>query len=373
MRKKKKRGKITAPKILFFVTGIGYGDSTRVHSLILELQKKYPKAKFLIACYDNSHTYFKDKYPTITIRGYKLSGTKLKFNLPSFILQNFLLPSHWTLGALQVRLESRKFTPDIIISDFEPTAISLATLLRKKCITIFGFDPRVYNEYKKQNKVSLKEKIQALYFANTYKQANLAVIPTFLKRRRQHLEHTYINPIIRVQPEKLPDQKALMKQLKLRKKPILLMLGGSNFGLKLVNYLKNFKKENFIIFGGKYNITNLPKHIQHIRYTPDFLKYLKVCKGIITLGGQKTLSEALIYKKPILCYPIKDHIEQQLNAFALKDLIMVSKKHSKKDFNKTFNTFLKDLPKLQKKVNDYNLKANGHKQFTKVVEIALND
>ena len=52
---------------------------------------------------------------------------------------------------------------------------------------------------------------------------------------------------------------------------------------------------------------------------------------------------------------------------------MVSKKHSKKDFNLTFNTFLKDLPKLQKKVNEYNLKANGDKQFAKVIKIALND
>jgi uncharacterized protein (TIGR00661 family) len=370
---KKKRKKSDAPKILFFVTGIGYGDSTRVHTLIVELEKKYPKAKFLIACYENSYNYFKDKYPTITIRGYKLTGTNLKFNLPSFILQNLFLPSHWTLGALQVRLEARKFIPDLIVSDFEPTAISLATMLRKKCITLFGFDPRLYQEYKKENSTSLKEKVQSIYYNNVYKQANLTVIPTFLKRRSQHLEQTYINPIIRVHPEDLPDQKTLMKQLKLKKKPILLMLGGSNFGLKLVNYLKDFKKENFIIFGGKVNITNLPNNIEHIRYTPDFLKYLKVCKGIITLGGQKTLSEALIYKKPILCYPIKDHIEQQLNAFALKDLIMVSKKHSKKDFNLTFNTFLKDLPKLQKKVNEYNLKANGDKQFAKVIKIALND
>tara|TARA_Y100000310_G_C20632792_1_gene789539 strand:- start:358 stop:1476 length:1119 start_codon:yes stop_codon:yes gene_type:complete len=371
VKKRKKRN--DAPKILFFVTGIGYGDSTRVHTLILELQKKYPKAKFLIACYDNSYAYFKDKYPTIVTRGYKLTGTKLKFSLPKFILQNIFLPSHWTLGALEVNLKSRNFIPDLIISDFEPTAISLATLLRKKCITVFGFDPRLYKEYKKENLTSYKEIIQAIYYNNVYRQANLTVIPTFLKKRSQHLEQTYINPIIRVQPEDLPDQKTLLKKLKLKKKPILLMLGGSNFGLKLVNYLKEYKKENFIIFGGKLDITNLPKHIKHIRYTPDFLKYLKVCKGIITLGGQKTLSEALIYKKPTLCFPINDHIEQQLNAFALKDLILVSKKHSKKDFNKIFTKFLKELPVLQKKVNNYNLKANGDKQFAKVVEIALND
>ncbi len=59
-------------KILFVVSGIGYGDATREHANILALKKKYPQARIMVAGYDNSYEYFQKKYPTIRIRGYKL-------------------------------------------------------------------------------------------------------------------------------------------------------------------------------------------------------------------------------------------------------------------------------------------------------------
>ncbi len=61
-------------KILFVVSGIGFGDATREHANIQALKKKHPRVKVMVAGYDNSYTYFKDKYNTIRIRGYKLPG-----------------------------------------------------------------------------------------------------------------------------------------------------------------------------------------------------------------------------------------------------------------------------------------------------------
>jgi len=369
-QKTKKRDEL---KVLFFITGIGYGDSTREHSNIVAFKKKYPKSKILIACYDNSYDYFKDKYPTIKIKGYKLTGDSLKINWSKFALQNLLLPTYWTIGALKVRLQEFKFNPDLIITDFEPAGISLSRLLNKKCISVFGFDPILYEKYKKENKTSIKEKVQAFYYKNIYHQADMAIIPTLIDKRQQHLEYTYINPSIRITPEELDDEKTLMQELKLKKKPILIMLGGSNFGKLLTNHLTHLAdkfKEEFIIFGGDLN-QKFPKNIKYIRYTPEFLKYLKVCKGIITLGGQKTLAEALIYKKPILSFPIKEHIEQQLNAYSIKDLIIVSHKHTRKDFETTLKEFIKEMPSLQNKVNNYELKTNGAQQMLKIIQIAL--
>jgi len=360
-------------KLLFLVTGIGYGDATREHSNIIAIKKKYPKAKILIACYDNSYQYFKDKYPIIKVRGYKLPGDKLKINLPLFTISNIFLPAFWGLSTLKVRLQAHDFIPDLVITDFEPAGISLAKVLGKKCIALFGFDPEQYKEYKKNNKVNYKLKVQAHYFKKLFDQADLAVIPS-LQRRKKKLRYTYINPIIRFTPDELQDEKTLMKEFKLKNKPILVMLGGSNFGTELTEELnkisKSFKEE-FIVFGGHLQHTEFAKNVKYIRYTSDFLKYLKVCKGVITLAGQKTLSEAMIYKKPVLCFPIQDHIEQLLNSDALKDFIMVS--HSTKNFKKTLKTFIKDMPTLQRKVNKYDLKPTGSQQFLKLIEIALQE
>jgi len=151
-------------KVLFVVSGIGYGDAMREHCNIQELKKKYPSSKIMVAGYDHSYDYFKEKYDTIKITGYKLPGESMNVNAFNFVLKNFLLPWYWFFGTLKVRLKAYNFIPDVVISDFEPAGISLAEILGKKCIVVFGFDPLLYNEYKKNHKVNIKMKVQATSF-----------------------------------------------------------------------------------------------------------------------------------------------------------------------------------------------------------------
>jgi len=56
-------------KVLYVVSGIGYGDATREHSNIIALKKKFPGTKIMVAGYDNSLAYFQDKFNTVKIRG----------------------------------------------------------------------------------------------------------------------------------------------------------------------------------------------------------------------------------------------------------------------------------------------------------------
>ena len=240
-------------KILFVVTGIGYGDATREHSNIMAIKKKYPKAKIMVAGYDNSLTYFQDKFNTIKIRGYKLPGKAMKIDILRFMLRNMFLPAFWFIGTLKVRLEAFNFIPDIIVTDFEPIGISLARVLNRKCVVVFGFDPLSYKEYASKQKVNIKMKVEAKYFEKLYDQADVVIIPTLRKKDNKHILYSYIDPIIRVQPEDLTDEKILMKELGLKRKPILVMLGGSDFGTKLarnINKIAPRIKEDFIIFGG---------------------------------------------------------------------------------------------------------------------------
>src|SRR3989338_4835224 len=160
-------------KILFVVSGIGYGYATREHANILALKKKYPQARIMVAGYDNSYEYFQKKYPTIRIRGYNLHGKSMKINVWNFGLRNLFLPAFWFLCTLKVRLQAFNFIPDLVVSDFEPVGISLA----------------------------------------------LVLIPTFRKNPEKHLSYTYVSPVIRTNPEQLPSETVLMKQLHLKKKP----------------------------------------------------------------------------------------------------------------------------------------------------------
>ena len=361
-------------KVLFVVSGIGYGDAMREHCNIQELKKKYPLSKIMVAGYDHSYDYFKEKYDTIRIIGYKLPGESMNVNAFNFVLKNILLPWYWFFGTLKVRLKAYNFIPDVVISDFEPAGISLAEILGKKCIVVFGFDPLLYKEYKKNHKVNMKMKVQATYFEKLYNLAEMVVIPTFKKDKEQHLIYTYINPIIRTEPKELPSENYLMKSFGLKKKPIILILGGSNFGMKLAKNINLIaaenKNEEFIIFGGDLDF-KLNDNVRYIKFTDDILKYMKIAKGVITLGGQKTLSEAMVYGKPVLCFPIQNHIEQLLNAYALEDVLIVSHDSSLNAVRKNFNLFLKKIPELNEKVAKRNFSSNGSKQFLDIFDLII--
>jgi uncharacterized protein (TIGR00661 family) len=358
-------------KALFVVSGIGYGDATREHANIIEFRKKFPNAKIMVAGYDNSYDYFKDKYKTIKIRGYKLPGSAMRVNVFTFGLRNLFLPAFWFFSTLKVRLQAFRFIPDLVVSDFEPAGISLARVLRKKCVVVFGYDPLLFKEYCKNHKVNYKMRVEALYFEKLYNQADVVVIPTFRKEKK-HLLYNYIEPIVRVKPDELASEKVLMRELKLEKKPFVVMLGGSDFGEKLARNLnkvaKSYPNEEFIIFGGDLDL-NLNENVKYIRYTPDFLKYLKVSKGVVTLAGQKTLSEAVVFGKPILCFPIQDHVEQVLNAYALEGKVIVGHDSSYFGVHYKFREFLDKLPEITKNVKK--MKGEGSKQFVKIIEAIM--
>jgi uncharacterized protein (TIGR00661 family) len=358
-------------KVLFCVSGIGYGDATREHSNIEKLVETFPSAKIMVAGYDNSYHYFRNLYMTIKIRGYKLPGTGMKINVWKFAMRNFFLPAFWFYGTLKVRLQAFNFVPDIIVSDFEPVGISLAKVLNKKCLVVFGFDPGLYKEYKARHKVNFKMRFEAEYFERLYDQADHVLVPTFRQRAKKHLRYSYINPVVRKLPTDFAGEKEIMKELGLKKKPILVMLGGSNFGAKLAKYINRIAagtNENFIIFGGSLQIAPR-ENVEYIRYTSDFFKYLKVAKAVITLAGQQTLAEALVFKKPVLCFPIEDHIEQVLNAYALRKIVQVSHEHGYKSVKENVSNFLNNLGKIRKRVIAYNLKGNGSETFVEAVEI----
>ncbi len=359
-------------KILFIVTGIGLGDATRVHAVIEAIMKKQPKTKVLIAGYDNSFNYFRGKYPTIKIHGYRMMGRRMKFSFWSFVTRNFLLPFYWVYTAIKLKRSVKRFNPDIIISDFEPSGITIAKAIDKKCVAIFGFDPFLYAEYRKEHRISRLMALQARYLESLYSKFSFVIIPA-LGGRRRTLVYNYVNPILSKKFDKLPSKAKIMKELKLKKEPIVVMLGGSKFGMKLAKSIasntKHFKNELFIAFGGEETKIKAKKFI-HYPYSDEIHKYIKAAKAVITLGGQTTIAECIALKRPMLIYPIEDHIEQLLNAFAMEDYSM-SAKFSEERLKDDIKEFLDILPELQKKMNKIKVKTNGAEQVAGLIRMLV--
>ncbi len=337
-------------KILFVITGFGYGDTMRMKAIINELRQKVKDFRIMILGYEHSYNYFHKKYLTLKMGGYSFPDKGLEFKPTPFIARNLLLPAKWASTWLEHKNVITRFDPDFIISDFEPLGIIIGKKISKPIISVFAYDPELYKNYPKK---TMSLNLQAKYLETLYKSSTEVFIPSFTKYGN-HGHYHYIPPIVKRDEKALADDKALMKKLGLKKKPILVMLGGSNYGIKLAEKIrKNIPKHNedFIFFGAK---KQLPTH--HYLFKYNFLEYLKVSKALITLGGNLTLAEALTFKKPTLAFPIKDHVEQLLNVYALKDTIMEGDPETPE---KSVATFLRKLDHYTEQMKKTNINTNG--------------
>ncbi|MFH0752063.1 MAG: glycosyltransferase family protein [archaeon] len=356
-------------RVLFFVTGVGYGDATREHAHIEALLKREPKTKIMIAAYQNSYEYFKGKFPVFKIRGYNIKDVAMKFKVIPFIFNNMVLPFFWISTAISMRKQIKKFNPDLIVSDFEPAGITAAKITGRKCIMVFGYDPKTRKEYSKKNKLSKKCWLEAKYFESLYDRADFVVIPTLFGVKGQSVLYHYVNPVVRKMPSDLPDSKKLMKKWGLRRAPVVVMLGGSDFGLKLARNLQRAAHrfdEDFLVFGSSQQLKS-SKNFRHIRFSDSFLDYLKVSKGVITLGGQKMLTEALAFKKPLLVFPVENHVEQLMNAYSIRKVAIVGTNTNQREFERQLRKFLRNLPDLQRRMDKLDIEFDGAGQMAKLL------
>jgi uncharacterized protein (TIGR00661 family) len=335
-------------KVLFFITGIGYGDIIRQHAIIKKLN-----AKIKIATYHKGYEYFKNKYSTIKIHSYKFPDKSFKLKPFLFLIDNlFSLPLQ-LIDLIRLYFISKKFNPDVIVSDLEPLAIPISKLLKKKLITIFGTQPSILKEIKPK---SIFLKLQKLYLQKLYSYGTL-LIPSLTGKSKNS-----INPIVRESKGKL----------NLPKKPILIMLGGSQFGItvadELIKILPSID-EDFIIFGYKKDFKE--KNITCYKFKENFLDYLKASKAVITLAGHSTLSELVVYKKPSLIFPIQNHLEQQINGYVMQKnglgMVKNLKEIDSELLKKYILEFLKKENKFEENLKKLNITGDGAKKAAEII------
>ena len=350
-------------KIAFFVTGFGYGDSIRVHAIIRELLKEHPKTDIIIFGYDNSYNYFKDAFKTIKFFGYRFPDKLFGFKLFRFIIKNIFLPFYWSLSQSKAYSELKRFNPDVIISDFEMLGCLMARRLGKKCISIFGFDPEKFKEYPNKSFIL---KIQVKFINYLYSLSNRVIIASYNSKTEG--KFNYVKPIIRLLPEELNSEHYLMRKHKIKKKPLIVMLGGSNYGAYLAKAIFSLRKEfdeNFIFFGSDISIP-----LEHYKFKENYLEYLKISKGVISLAGNLTMSECMVYKKPMLVFPIKNHVEQLLNVYTLRNYLEVGDPN---DIAGSLKIFLSKIDEIKRSLEMANMQGTGAVDVVEIIEETLKE
>lgn len=349
-------------RYLFLITGIGLGHAIREHALIKEIKNQDREAKIHIATFGTALNYFKGKFAVTKIHGQNFPDTTFNVSLSKFLFTNLLYPFLFIKNLVKLKVLIRKFSPNVIINDAQPESFYLG----RKVVTIYNLDLERL-DFKKDFMARNHEKVIRWMYDNSDK----IILPRLIQSLKRN-KINYVNPILRTTD--LKTKQDLMKKLKLEKEPILVSIGGSKFGLSLIeNIIKIADKfdEQFIIFG--YKLKN--KNLIGYEFKANFLEYLKVSKAIITLAGHNTLSEILVFRKPALVFPIANYIEQKQNINLLKEkklaITATSRQITEDDLVVLIKKLLNEKQQLEKRLKKFNSRGTGAKEAVDIINTVL--
>jgi uncharacterized protein (TIGR00661 family) len=195
---------------------------------------------------------------------------------------------------------------DLIITDFEPVTAWAAFFQNKYCIGIG-------NQYA-LNENPIKSIVPNFNFSKFVLKIYAPVqkkYPIFYR----NITHKTSLPIIRKQIRELePDTQS----------HYLIYLSAFHPN-KIIEMVASFPEQQFYVFSRyiqqketRGNITFYPIDNEH------FLKSLSTCKGVITHAGFGLTSESMFLGKKLFIIPMKDQIEQLINAAYLKNEFNIS-------------------------------------------------
>jgi uncharacterized protein (TIGR00661 family) len=340
--------------IFYSVAGEGMGHATRSEVVIKHLLKK--EHKLVIFSYDRAFKYlyerfkdYKNVLDIIEIFGINLVYEKNEFKLKETIIKEYKKLRPMITNSIPLFTDKvLKYSPSVIITDFEPVAGVVAKLLEIPliCIDNQGFFTKCSIDEKFKNSIQVKFFDYMLIFSGNF---NFILTVFDIPVKEDYKKNTYlISAIIR---ESIINANA-------NKGEHILVYQTSTSNEKLFEVLKT-SSQKYIIYGFNREIidNNLIFKLPSVN---EFANDLASCKGIITNGGFSLISEAVFLKKPIYSIPVKNQVEQEINSYYLQEsgYGIQSEEINTIDLWRFINNleeYRKNLMRLNLKINDFDL------------------
>lgn len=322
-------------RILYGVSGEGFGHSSRTKVIVEHLLKK--RHKILIVTYGQAYPVLK-KYKPLKIEGIHLYFNKKGLSLNKTFSKNLgrLIKNIKNWGYIKKEIE--KFSPELCISDMEPIVpifcywnkLPLISLDNQHRLTHMNLKiPRRYQKDYLLARYAVKKCIS---------KADAYVILSFTKGKIKGKNVYIVSPVLRKEITSLKPKiknKILVYQTKPNK--------------KILKILKKIP-EQFIVYG--YDTQKREGNLEFKKMGDKFIETLSDCKAVIATSGFTLMSEALYLKKPYFAIPLKGQFEQVLNSLFLHNARLgeFSEEPAKKDiehFIKNIHVYRENLKKYK--------------------------
>ena len=302
-------------RILYGVEGEGHGHATRSKAILHELIKKHD---VLVAAGGKAYSVLNGSFNTVRIEYFPVFYSHSKNTVKvhpfiTFFLNTIKFPYKLIYNLKLVKCAA-KFKPDIVITDFESFTCWYGLLFRKPVISIDNH--HIFLKTLVSKKLGIVDKFTN-FLLTKFKipSASYYLVFSFLSKNVLKPQKNTIvcKPVIREIFNRANKKKSHVI------KDHVLIYQTANYA-PVLNAIRQIESERFIVYSDKPILTKLPPHVIIKRFSEDdFPDDLASAKAVIINAGYSLMTEALYHKKPVLCFPIKNHYEQKLNALLLKE------------------------------------------------------
>lgn len=341
--------------LIFFVNGLGLGNSTRCYSIIDAIKKKNKKVNIIVATSGNGYWFFKNQKEVDILHKLKQVSYKKKsgkLSAISTILSLFKILKIFSQNTNIAINLIKKYNPKVVLSDsfyFFPRILKNKNF---KFISINNADYVVEKFFKTKKKpfsiypqFFLIELIDYLYNFYFY---DFILSPSFLTKSKIFKKKIYrIPPLIRSKLKINRDKKF---------KP-LIMLSGSTFSTQIDDKFEGLSKFKKVDILGRDKIDNENKVFNYLGKIKNNVKFLNKYNAAVINAGFSALSEVYLLKKPSVIVPVPNHSEQYFNAKTLDSLGLAIFSKERKIFQ-NLNILKKNFIKYKKHYSRIKLK-NG--------------
>jgi len=366
-------------KILMSVVGIGYGHATRSHAIYNELKSK---ARVKIFSYGAAQRYFKlMKIPCYDFGGYEYKGREYSFDVFAQILELFKNPTKIRKDYIKFRKMATDFKPDIVFSDSEPNSFFYAS---NRGIPIYTLTNLIttLNHYHilppklKTKNIVLQHILLKKLIKFMLSRGNLFFVPSFEKKVVYSEKIKYVDLIVRKKPNEVLQSKKIKEKLGV-KSFYYVSIGGAeiekHFFKILEKVLPEFDDKVFVI-SSNYIVSEVKKSKNMIifPFVKNSLELIKASDGVISPAGHSTISECVVFRKPVLTVPIRNHVEQMVNAFLVKkegygEACVLDSRISKKSVYTSLSSFFDKQDEYLENLKKHKFKGDGAKEIAKTL------
>lgn len=331
--------------IIYGICSDGLGHATRSMPIIDHLLKKGHNVYIVTG--KEAKDFLSEKYKNIIVinslaMAYGANEVKQLKTVVDYFASFKTNPKNYRI----VKNLIKKVKPDIIISDFETTTITLAKIYDIPCIAIDNHSAifRTYVEFKMKDLTDLF--IAKMVGKLRCYRADWYLALCFYKPKLKKARTEIFDPILREEFYKIKPK---------YKNYVLVYNRFQDKNNRIIKELKKVKNETFYVYG--LNQEKIDGNVI-LKKTGNNIKELANCKAVICNGGHSLISEAIFLKKPIYSLPVKNQFEQQTNAYYLQ----------KMGFGENHKTLTStEIRKFLKKINIYKKNLEKHKYKDKKI------